>query len=122
VSESDGTEPIPLRDDEVAHVNAPPRSGSRPDLRPLGPARSAHELAAATTGAQVEDVLLRSEWYAVPDDTVGGWAVANAPIPVSAHSRDVGVTAIGDFLSERAARHVVDVHNRWLRQFGTGRD
>jgi hypothetical protein len=89
--------------------------------RPWSPDESRRELAAAD-GAQIEDVLLRSEWFAVPDDTVGGWAVANAPVPVSAHSRDVGVTTIGDFLTERVARHVVYLHNRALRQFGPRRD
>lgn len=92
------------------------------DPAPLDAVQSSRELAAATTGAEVEELLLRSEWYPVPDDTIGGWALANAPIPTSGHSRDVGVAQLGSFLSERVARHVADVHNRWLHQFGLGRD
>lgn len=71
--------------------------------------------------ADAERRLLTTRWYAVPDDTVGGWAVASVDRPVSLHDHRRGDVALGDALSERVARHVAETHNRGLRQFGPDR-
>lgn len=89
---------------------------------PTEPPTEPFEPPSGPSPSEFDRAALDVVWYAVPDDTVGGWAVANADRPVSAHSRATGVFAVGDFLSEPLARHVADLHNRWLRQFGPDRD
>lgn len=71
----------------------------------------------------VEDydrAILRSTWYPVRDDTIGGYAVSTVNKPISAHGiRDIYV---GDFMTKPLAEHVAALHNRYLRQFGPDRD
>lgn len=50
--------------------------------------------------------LERAAWFAVPDDTTGGWAVANVNKPVSEHDSARREMTFGKFLSEPCARHV----------------
>jgi hypothetical protein len=60
---------------------------------------------------------MRSRWYAVEDDTIGGWACATADVPVSAvdtRARDVAVVA--HFLDRATAAHIADLHNGWLER------
>ncbi len=49
-------------------------------------------------------------WYAVPNDLIGGWCIM--PIPLSPGT--VCVPEVADFLSERNARYMVDLHNARL--------
>lgn len=55
--------------------------------------------------------LATIKWFAVLDDTVGGWAIANVNKPVSAHDPSKGEFSIGDFLDEPLARYIVAMHN-----------
>lgn len=53
--------------------------------------------------------LLTARWYAVPDDTIGSWAVSTVDKPLSAHgTRDIYV---GDMMTEPIARAVAYEHN-----------
>lgn len=60
-------------------------------------------------GADLEDAMLTSRWYAHPNDLVGGWCVTFVDLPPSQ-----GAPSVADFLSERAAQHIVDLHNATL--------
>lgn len=55
---------------------------------------------------------MSQRWYAVVNDEIGGYAVANVDKPVSAHDLEQGERAIGEFFSEQAAKHVAELHNR----------
>lgn len=50
--------------------------------------------------------LRRERWFAVLDDTVGGWAVANVNKPVSEHDHRKREVSVGDFLSDNYAHHI----------------
>lgn len=54
---------------------------------------------------------LRMRWYAMPDDLIGGWCIMLTEEPPSK-----GGCGVGDFISEEAARHVVERHNLWLQE------
>ena len=49
-------------------------------------------------------------WYVVPNDLIGGWCIM--PVPLSPGV--VHVPEVADFLSERNARYIVDLHNARL--------
>lgn len=53
---------------------------------------------------------LNKIWYAMPEDTIGGWCVKTNEIPPSQSSVD----EVACFISEEVARHVADIHNNWL--------
>lgn len=58
-------------------------------------------------------------WYVVVDDVVGGWAVATVDEPVSAFLGYGHGRAIADgFWDEGHARHVVELHDAWLKVMG----
>lgn len=48
-------------------------------------------------------------WYARPDDLIGGWCVMPRNLPPSS-----GWPPPAEFLDEGLARHVAELHNRWL--------
>ncbi len=54
--------------------------------------------------------LMRSYWYAMPNDLIGGWCVVPIQLPPSA-----GVVEIATFIDEEFARHIAALHNAWLR-------
>lgn len=61
----------------------------------------------------VERSILYRRWYAVPNDLIGGWSITTIDVPLS--SLDGAADwHVGDFLTERIARHVVDLHERWF--------
>jgi hypothetical protein len=76
----------------------------------------ARALRAATTDAEFTTVLVGVPWYVVPDDLVGGWAIATADLPTSRLPGPNGERMIGDALTRGLAEHVVALHNRALRQ------
>ena len=49
-------------------------------------------------------------WYAQPNDVIGGWCVMTVNKPPG----EAKVQEVADFVTEEAARHVADIHNRWL--------
>lgn len=56
---------------------------------------------------------LTQEWFAVPNDLIGGWCVVPArPDPPSTQSEHQFLVA--DFCNEKTARHIAHLHNRWL--------
>lgn len=57
------------------------------------------------------DLVSTQEWFVVQNDLVGGWAVANAALPLSQLEYSKGQTGIADFLSRVAANHIVRLHN-----------
>lgn len=60
------------------------------------------------------DVLAR-RWFAVPDDTVGGWACATVDLPISEiDQRNTGERVAVDCWGEATARHLADLHNACL--------
>lgn len=48
-------------------------------------------------------------WYAVPNDEIGGWAIATKNVPTS--QLRYGEWVVGDFLTERLAGYVAGLHN-----------
>lgn len=91
--------------DVIRRIPLPPPSSEQ---------RLARELSATTTDADFSDVITRMRWYAVPDDTIGGWAIATADLPTSRLPDSNGARWIGDALTQQLARHVVRLHNEWL--------
>lgn len=61
-------------------------------------------------GDALSEYLERIPWYAVPNDLAGAWCIM--PVPVG--PRSIPVVEIANFLSERHARHMVDLHNAHL--------
>lgn len=67
-----------------------------------------------------ERALMEATWYSVIDDTIGGYAVSTVDRPISGHGiRDIFV---GDFMTKMISEHVAELHNHYLRQFGSDRD
>lgn len=60
-------------------------------------------------GADLEQAMLDSRWFVQPNDLIGGWAITVTDEPPSA-----GYPEVADFLSERAAWHIVELHNAAL--------
>lgn len=57
---------------------------------------------------------LTQRWYAHPNDLIGGWSVSNVDKRASALNPKAGEYEVADFISEKAARHIVALHNAWL--------
>lgn len=74
----------------------------------------ATQLAASRTDAEFTDAVTQVPWYAMPDDTIGGWIVATAPLPASQLPSAEGGRQLGDFLTEELARYVARLHNARL--------
>jgi hypothetical protein len=57
------------------------------------------------------DDYLNKEWFAMPEDTIGGWCVkANEIPPSESYEGEVAC-----FISEEIAKHVAELHNMYLR-------
>lgn len=56
--------------------------------------------------------VIYSDWYAKPNDEIGGWCV----MPVDSTPIASGVHAIGDFMTAEIATHVAATHNFWLQE------
>lgn len=61
-------------------------------------------------GDALAEYLEQIRWYAVPNDLVGGWCIM--PVPIG--PRTLPIVEIANFLSERNARYMVDLHNARL--------
>lgn len=57
--------------------------------------------------------VLYCRWYAVADDTIGGWAISNVPEPVSQLNPYEGRFELGSFMTFYEASHIAFVHNAW---------
>lgn len=64
----------------------------------------------ALRGEHLATAQRQARWRAMPDDTIGGWCIMPDPRPPS-----TGIPAVGTFLSEPVAHHIVDLHNADLR-------
>lgn len=53
--------------------------------------------------------VINRKWYARENDLIGGWCI----VPFD-HPPSIGIITIADFMDERTARHVVEIHNTWL--------
>ena len=49
-------------------------------------------------------------WWVVPDDVIGGWAIATTGYPVS-EQRPHGGWVVANFVSRDTAEHIVALHN-----------
>jgi hypothetical protein len=58
---------------------------------------------------------LSFEWYARPNDIVGGWCV----MPVDQPPSD-GFPEVANFTTQELAEHIARLHNDWLVQQGDG--
>lgn len=58
--------------------------------------------------------LLRVPWYVVPEDVIGGWAVANVDLPVGDQDPNLGHRALAEFVHRELAQVVVTQHNATL--------
>jgi poly-beta-hydroxyalkanoate depolymerase len=52
-------------------------------------------------------------WYAVPNDLIGGYTVANVNKPDSQHNVYEGDFEVGTFMTLEVAQHIADIHNAW---------
>lgn len=62
--------------------------------------------------------VLKIQWYAKPNDLIGGWCI----MPVE-EMPSQGCWTVGDFLSQGVAEHVASLHNYRLvrlRPFADG--
>lgn len=50
-------------------------------------------------------------WYAIANDTIGGWDVANVNIPDSRRNPQYGEYEIGCFITREVAEHIAKLHN-----------
>lgn len=57
--------------------------------------------------------LTHCRWYAIANDTIGGWDVATANIPDSRRNYSNGEYEVGTFLTQSVAQHIADIHNKW---------
>lgn len=72
-------------------------------------------------GAKVDmEAIRRSRWYAVVDDTIGGYAVSNVDKPVSEHDWRKGQIGVACFMDRQDAEHIAELHNEWLARQQSG--
>jgi len=57
--------------------------------------------------------ILYCRWYAVIDDTIGGWSISNIDQSVATLNPYEGRFELGSFLTEYEAKHIAFVHNAW---------
>ena len=59
------------------------------------------------------DNVFKQRWYAVVNDLIGGYVVSNVDKPCSAidSRKGSGEWQIADFMDEKTARYVADLHN-----------
>lgn len=62
----------------------------------------------------VTGAVLRSRWYAQPNDVIGGWSVMTCDKPPSAANHLHGEYEAATFMDRATARHVAHLHNGWL--------
>ena len=60
------------------------------------------------------DGHLTEQWYSTPDTEIGGWVVTNSPKPYHEQDYREGEVAVANFLSEELAKHIVELHSKWL--------
>lgn len=60
-----------------------------------------------------EQEIINCRWFAVIDNTIGGWSISNVNQTVADSNPYEGRFELGNFLSESEARHIVDLHNAW---------
>jgi len=60
---------------------------------------------------------LNVKWYAHPNDLIGGWSIMNCDKRISQAIIEAGDREIASFMGEDEARHMVQLHNRWLGEF-----
>lgn len=58
--------------------------------------------------------LLFSKWYAHPNDLIGGWSIMSVDSPPS----QTKYNEVACFTDELLARHMVRLHNEYLRVNG----
>lgn len=54
-------------------------------------------------------------WFALPNDLIGGWSVMNCNKRISQVDPDEQEWEVASFTSEEDAKHIVMLHNMWLR-------
>lgn len=54
--------------------------------------------------------VLDQPWFAKPNDEIGGWCV----MPTDKTPLEGGGLEVANFTTEEAARHIADLHNKWL--------
>lgn len=65
------------------------------------------------TNPVTDKELMECHWYAVPNDLIGGYTVANVNKPDSQHNVYEGDFEVGTFLSLGTAKHIAEIHNLW---------
>ena len=65
----------------------------------------------ARQATRQERAIVRAEWRAQEDETIGGWCITDAAIPGTPAD---GNPQIASFVHETVARHMAAVHNVWL--------
>jgi hypothetical protein len=60
-----------------------------------------------------DEELHNCYWYAVVNDLIGGYNVANVNKPESQTNPQNGEFEIGCFMSEGSAKHIAELHNAW---------
>lgn len=57
--------------------------------------------------------LMQGYWYAVVDDTIGGFAISNVDEPVSQINPYEGKFELANFMDKGTAEHIAYLHNAW---------
>lgn len=55
-----------------------------------------------------EDIITK-KWYAVVNDVIGGYCIKLEDVPASA-----GGIEVADFMDQKIAEHIVELHNKAL--------
>lgn len=64
--------------------------------------------------------LTQQYWHVVPDDEIGGWAITNYNTDATSRlDPGLGQFALAGCMTEDTARHIVDSHNRELKESET---
>ncbi len=58
--------------------------------------------------------VARQRWYAVENNSIGGWSIANVNKKVADINVAEGDREIGCFISQELAEHIVLLHNKYL--------
>ncbi len=57
--------------------------------------------------------LMHCRWYAIANDTIGGWDIATANVPDSRRNPYAGEYEVGCFLTQQVAEFLAKLHNEW---------
>jgi hypothetical protein len=64
-------------------------------------------------GEDLVKKIMNIEWFALPNDLIGGWCV----MPINEQPSG-GCVEVADFIDGTFAVHIAQLHNEWLKRNG----